>query len=641
MIATRCANRRVLIVDDNESIHDDYRRVLCPERRDEDVGVDALEAAIFGEPAAASADDNLFIITSALQGQDALALVEQSVATGEPFAMAFVDMRMPPGWDGVETIEHLWKADPSLQIVICSAHSDYQWQSVVKRLGRSEQLLFLRKPFDPAEVYQLALSLTQKWELAQHHVRQLRDANDGLHRELQERRRIEERLRHDALHDALTDLPNRAMLLDRIGHCIERMRRDPQTGCAVLFLDLDNLKLVNDSFGHRAGDALLIQVANRLNDETRGCDTLGRAVSGMAGRLGGDEFVVLLENAGDPATALKVAQRLQDVLRPPISIEDREVTVTASIGIAIGTTQHDADALLREADTAMYRAKLSGKAQCAIFDKQMHEAVLERLNIEADLRCAVDRGQMKVVYQPIVNLESGDLVGFESLQRWTHPQRGPVSPAVFIPIAEESGQIQRLGFWIIEEVCAQLAKWRKAYPAQADRYVSVNVSRRQMLDPQFADRVEAILREHEVHARNLHIEVTENAVMHGETRVIDALARLRAMGCRILMDDFGTGHSSLSCLHRFPIDVLKIDRAFVDTMGNNRDYAAVVQAIVALAHNLRVRVVAEGVETLNQVAQLQALECDFAQGYLFSKPVSGIDATTILAAGGCWARQAA
>lgn len=642
MIATRCANRRVLIVDDNESIHDDYRRVLCPERRDGDIDVDALEAAIFGEAAAGvEAENEPFVITSALQGQEALSLVQQSVAIGEPYAMAFVDMRMPPGWDGVETIEHLWQADPRLQVVICSAHSDYQWRDIVKRLGRSEQLLFLRKPFDPAEVYQLALSLTQKWDLAQHHVRELRTANDGLHRELQERMRIEERLRHDALHDALTNLPNRALLLNRISHCIERMKRDPQTGCAVLFLDLDNLKLVNDSFGHRAGDALLMQVAKRLNDETRGCDTLGRAVSGMAGRLGGDEFVVLLEDVGEPAAALKVAQRLQEVLRPSIALEDRDVTVTASIGIAIGTPQHDADALLREADTAMYRAKLSGKAQCALFDKQMHAAVLERLNVEADLRGAIERNQMKVVYQPIVHLESGELAGFESLLRWAHPDRGPVSPVVFIPIAEESGQIQRLGFWIIEQVCAQLAEWRQAYPKHADRYVSVNVSRRQMLDPQFADRVEAILREHRVEARNLHIEVTESAVMHGETRVIEALNRLRAMGCRILMDDFGTGHSSLSCLHRFPIDVLKIDRAFVDTMGNNRDYAAVVQAIVALAHNLRVRVVAEGVETLHQVAQLQALDCDFAQGYLFSKPVPANDATTILAAGGCWARKAA
>lgn len=643
-------NRRVLLVDDNESIHDDYRRILAPERRDDLASVDALEAAILGQAATndapvASERDSQFEVASALQGREALTLVQQAVTDERPFAVAFVDMRMPPGWDGVETIEHLWKADPSLQVVICSAHSDYQWHEVLKRLTASgcngDKLLFLRKPFDPAEVYQLALALSQKWELAQHHLRQLQQVNDSLHRELKERERAEARLRHDALHDALTDLPNRALLMNRIDHCLDHMKREPGVGCAALFLDLDNLKLVNDSLGHRAGDALLTEVARRLSAETRGCDTLGRPVAGMAGRLGGDEFVVLLENVGEPAAALKIAQRLQDVLRPPITLEGRDVFVTASIGIALGSAQHTADALLREADTAMYRAKLSGKAQCAIFDQHMHAAVLERLLLEADLRSALDRQELSVAYQPIVHLESGMLSGFESLLRWSHPSRGGVSPAVFIPIAEESGQIQRLGFWIIEQACRQLAQWRREFPAQNDVYVSVNVSRRQMLDPNFADRVEAILREFDVEARRLHIEVTENAVMHGEANVIEALSRLRRLGSRILMDDFGTGHSSLSCLHRFPIDVLKIDRAFVDTMSNNRDYAAVVQAIVGLAHNLRVRVVAEGVETAHQLAQLQSLDCDFAQGYLFSRPLPPAQASDVLRSGGCWARAAA
>lgn len=641
MTSAPAANRRVLIVDDNESIHDDYRRVLCPERSATDAGVDALEASIFGESNRASDAAVGFEITDALQGQEALALVEKSIADKLPFAVAFVDMRMPPGWDGVETIERLWAVDPSLHVVICSAHSDYQWHDIIRRLGRSDQLLFLRKPFDPAEVYQLALSLTQKWDLSQHHLRQMRVANESLHKELQERQRIEDRLRHEALHDALTELPNRALLLDRLGQCIERMRRDPQLGCAVLFLDLDNLKLVNDSFGHRAGDALLMEVARRLNTEVRSCDTLGRSISGIAGRLGGDEFIVVLENVVDAATALKVAQRLQEVLRDPIALESREVFISASIGIAIGTHEHTPDALLREADTAMYRAKLSGKAQCAIFDQHMHAAVLERLMVEADLRVAIDRDEMQVVYQPIVHLESGNLMGFESLLRWNHPTRGPVSPAVFIPIAEEAGQIQRLGFWIIERVCKQISMWNRQYPGFGDVYVSVNVSRRQLLEAQFAERVSALLHANGVEARNLHIEVTEGSVMHGDGRVIETLSRLRVMGCRILMDDFGTGHSSLSCLHRFPIDVLKIDRAFVETMNNNRDYAAVVQAIVALAHNLRVRVVAEGVETAQQVAQLQALDCDYAQGYLFSRPVAAEQASAIIASGGCWARAAA
>ena len=367
-------NRRVLIVDDNQSIHDDYTRVLCPVRNAGDL--DALEAAIFGGGPTTAVVTEGYELTHCLQGADAYQKVCEAFDRAEPFAVAFVDLRMPPGWDGVETIEKLWSRDPNLQVVICSAHSDYKLSDIVSRLGRSDQLLFLRKPFDPDEVQQLALALSQKWDLAQQHVKQLQSANEGLERELEAKCAVEVRLRHDATHDSLTTLPNRTLLLERLHHCVERLRRQPDQSCALLFLDLDNFKLINDSLGHDTGDKVLVEVSNRLLAAVRTCDTLARGVSALASRLGGDEFVVLLEDVGDAATAIRVAQRLREVVHAPMQIGERSVVVGASVGISVWSPGKSADILLREADTAMYQAKYSGKDRFALFDQNMHAAVL-------------------------------------------------------------------------------------------------------------------------------------------------------------------------------------------------------------------------------------------------------------------------
>jgi diguanylate cyclase (GGDEF)-like protein len=632
-------NRRVLIVDDNQSIHDDYTRVLCPLRNAGDL--DALEAAIFGGGPTTAVVTEGYELTHCLQGADAYQKVCEAFDHDEPFAVAFVDLRMPPGWDGVETIEKLWSRDPNIQVVICSAQSDYKLSDIVSRLGRSDQLLFLRKPFDPDEVQQLARALSQKWDLAQQHVKQLQSANEGLERELEAKCAVEVRLRHDATHDSLTTLPNRTLLLERLHHCVERLRRQPDQSCALLFLDLDNFKLINDSLGHDTGDKVLVEVSNRLLAAVRTCDTLARGVSALASRLGGDEFVVLLEDVGDAATAIRVAQRLREVVHAPMQIGERCVVVGASVGISVWSPGKSADILLREADTAMYQAKYSGKDRFALFDQNMHAAVLQRLTVEADLRRAIERQEFFVEYQPIVCLESGRIAGFEALLRWNHPTKGRVAPDNFIPVAEESGQIQKIGLWVIGQVARDLRQWREQEPAAEKIYVSVNVSRLQILDEQFSDNLFDMLTSHGVDATSVHVEVTENAVMGATATIVRTLDRLRQLGCKILMDDFGTGHSSLSCLHRFPIDVLKIDRAFADTLGSSRDYAAVVQAIVTLAHNLNVRVVAEGVETPQHMVQLQALDCDFAQGYHFSKPIPAALALSLISDGPRWIPRAA
>jgi diguanylate cyclase (GGDEF)-like protein len=625
-------NRRVLTVDDNTSIHEDYRRALCQSQPDPGIG--ALEASIFGAPAKAGPRAmESFEVDQALQGKEALEKLRSALDSGKPYAVVFVDMRMPPGWDGVETIEHLWQADPSVLVVICSAYSDYEWSDVLSRLPRRDQLLLLRKPFDATEVWQMAESLCHRWAIAQLQVKALEGANEQLSLELHERERAEERLRHVALHDQLTSLPNRALLLDRLGQCIERQQRHPAEVSAVMYLDLDNFKIVNDSLGHRAGDAVLIEAARRLAEVVRTTDTVGRPMDSLAARLGGDEFVVLLQDVSNASEALRTADRVLQALSAPYVHEGRELSLSASIGIAIaGGNGQTPEELLRDADTAMYQAKYSGKGRCALFDAPMHTAVLNRMNLEADLRGAAARGELAVVYQPIVNIESGAIEGFEALLRWNHPTLGSVPPDAFIPIAEESGIINAISGWTLNIVSQTLQGWRRDFPIAAGIYVSVNVSRRQLADPGLPGSIASVVERWGLLPKDVAFEITESAVMQHQEAAMGILTDLRARGFKIMMDDFGTGYSSLSCLHRFPIDVLKIDRAFVQTHQSNRDYAAVVHSIITLAHNLGSVVIAEGVETPEHLAQLQALECDLAQGYLFSRPVPASEIEAMLRA---------
>ncbi len=454
-----------------------------------------------------------------------------------------------------------------------------------------------------------------------------RQRRHGAMLDITARKVLEGRLLHQAFHDALTGLPNRALFLDRVAQALARGVRDG-TGVGVLLLDLDGFKHVNDSLGHDAGDRLLVAFAGRLP----GCclrpgDTLAR--------LGGDEFVVLLEGLTDPDAATRLAAHITacPALWAPYPLEGREVSVHASVGVAVGHGgQADPGGLLRDADTALYRAKAAGKGDYAVFDPAMNAAAVARLVLEADLRHAVERGELTLAYQPLVALADGRVRRAEALVRWTHPVRGPVAPATFIPLAEETGLIRALGRWVLAEACRQAAAWRRTFGDRAP-VVCVNLSAREFGDPDLAAAAARALRDAALAPAGLELEITEGVLMGDAPGTLATLWQLRDLGVGLAVDDFGTGYSSLAYLKRFPVDTLKIDKAFVDGLGTDTEDTAIVGAIVGLAHALGLVVVAEGVETAAQAAGLRALGCNLAQGYHFAWPLSATDLAALLAAG--------
>ncbi len=454
-------------------------------------------------------------------------------------------------------------------------------------------------------------------------------SNQQLVEEIAQRRRAEERLEYDATHDALTGLPNRSLFVARLAAAVERSRGDPAFVFAVLFLDFDRFKLINDSLGHHMGDRFLCECAMRL-----GKWAAAQSDDGMesdVARLGGDEFVVHLKGVNDPAALPAKVEQLRELLAQPYLLEDREVFATASIGMTVGNPgDGDADQVLRDADIALYRAKARGRDCHVTYDQAMHEEVRMSLDLVNDLRRAVERKQLQLHYQPIVSLHTCELKGFEALLRWEHPVYGWISPVKFIPLAEDTGLIVSIGDWVLQEAARQLNEWRHTISRANDIYVSVNVSKRQLLQRDFPERVAATLAQYELPLKSLKIEVTESVVLEATELFREVLDRLKMIGVDLMMDDFGTGNSSLSRLHEFPIDILKIDRAFLQTMTTSRQLMAITTAVVQLAHNLDLQIVCEGVEDEDQVAVLLALDCDSAQGYLFSKPLPVAKATECL-----------
>jgi diguanylate cyclase (GGDEF)-like protein/PAS domain S-box-containing protein len=750
-------HRRILVVDDNPEIHKDLRKILCPESSG--ASLDALEAEIFGAGPAPSAEG--YSLESAFQGQEALECVRRAVADGRPFALAFVDMRMPPGWDGLETIAHLWRADPDLQVVICTAYTEHSREEIVARTGRTDRLVILKKPFHAAEIEQLACAMTEKWratrqarlklhdledavrartaEIAAANARlreqveeleemrralerseeryalAARGANDGLwdwdlvtgtiyfserwkaivglepredgdtldawlqrihpndvaafqgairehaegrrdhleneHRvrtrggaykwvlcrgmavrdapgkpcrmagsisDISSRKETEEQLRRGAYYDRLTGLPNRALLRE----CIERAIAERRGGggrFAVLFLDFDRFKLVNDSMGHMAGDQLLIGIAARLSQCAARCRPPREHT---IARLGGDEFVVLLRSAGSESEVRSFAATLQTDFQAPFEVQGNEVHLGASVGIAMDDGAYATpDEVLRDADTAMYHAKAHGGSRDVVFSAAMRESAVARLRLENDLRRAIQRGEIRVVYQPIVSLKTGATTGLEALARWEHPDHGGISPERFIPIAEETGLILPLGEHVLQTACRDLRSLRSQNPAWRDLRVSVNMSARQFAQPGLIDTVLRAASDSGLDSRNLSLEVTETAVMDDFAAAAATIRRLRDQGIGMYMDDFGTGYSSLSCLKSLPLSGIKLDRYFVAQLEAGTAIPAIIHAVVTLASHLRLGVIAEGIETRDQLASLLALECDEGQGYLFGRPM--------------------
>ena len=466
----------------------------------------------------------------------------------------------------------------------------------------------------------------------------------AIQRDVTSQKQAEAHLHHIAFHDALTSLPNRAFFMNQLRNCIERVQECPDYLFAVLFLDLDRFKVINDSLGHKAGDKMLVAIADRLKAVVRPGDTVAR--------VGGDEFAILLENLTDIGDVSLITNRLQAELREPLELEGQEVLTTASIGIAVSMLWYDCpEDILRDADIAMYRAKSLGKARSVVFQKTMHRHAVNRLQLETDLRQAIPRQELRLYYQPIVSLATGEITGFEALVRWQHPTRGMVSPSEFIPVAEETGLILPIGEWVLREACVTAKAWQLAFPKQDPLTISVNLSGRQFVQPDLTEKIDQILRETGIERQSLKLEITESAIMeNAESSVGEAsdespsaiLEHLRLLGVQLGIDDFGTGYSSLSRLYRFPINTLKIDQSFIKRMDSSSQEkqstspCKIVRAIVTLAHNLGLDVTAEGIETPEQLAGLRELGCESGQGYLFSKPVDAESAEALIAAQPRW-----
>lgn len=446
----------------------------------------------------------------------------------------------------------------------------------------------------------------------------------GSQTDITERKRVEEQLLHDALHDGLTNLPNRALFMNRLKHAVESAQRRKDYLFAVLFLDLDRFKVINDSLGHIVGDQLLSLIAQRLQTSVRTIDTVAR--------LSGDEFAILLEDVTGVNDVTYVAERIQAALAQPFALEGHEVFATVSIGIALSdVSHHSAEDLLRDADTAMYRAKALGRSRYELFNPGMHTRVVALLHLENDLRRAVERQEFLLHYQPIISLANQRLIGFEALIRWQHPQRGLVPPAEFIPVAEETGLIIPIGQWVLQEACRQTQIWQTQYPRNPLLMISVNLSGRQFSEPNLIGQIEQVLQETHLPAHCLKLEITESVIMENAESARTMLLQLKALGVNLSIDDFGTGYSSLNYLHRFPLDTLKIDRSFISQIDSDGEQLEIVHTIVTLAWNLGMDVIAEGVETAKQLAQLKALKCEYGQGFFFSKPMDTTAATALLA----------
>lgn len=736
---------RILVIDDNPSIHEDFRKILVSDINVQNDALTKLDDKIFSDDSdtrdAKLATENVsqestrFDVEFAIQGQEGLELVKKSVEINKPFSLMFVDIRMPPGWDGIETIQKIWKVDPWIQTVICTAYSDYSWVDMVKFLGTKDNLIILKKPFDVIEVRQLAAALTKKWQLnneVKMHVENLEEAiqertadldkslillratldstADGIlvvntegeitdynkkflemwnipseilrlenmkeftslivpdlrdpdsflskmeyldknidiesldeinfkndkhflryskpykvqdkiigrvwsFRDVTEINKLHETLLYQATHDKLTRLPNRRLLVDRIKQNLAISKRH-NCIAAVLLFDIDRFKIINDSLGHTAGDFALRLIAARVTGVLREIDTLAR--------LGGDEFVVTASDIENEAQLEIIANKILDVVKKPLKINNYEFFLTASIGISVypkdGITVND---LLQKADSAMYRVKKHGKNSFKFSDKNESLRTFQLLSLENDLRKAIEDNELVLHYQPLVEMSSGNIVGVEALIRWNHPTLGLLMPDAFLPIAEESGLILPIGEWILREACSQNKRWQaeKISPLK----MAINVSSSQIKLPKFDELIANILKETQLDPKYLELELTETVLIDNNEfnneLMLQLLNKIKILGVGLVIDDFGTGYSSLRYINRFPFNKLKIDKVFVQDLGTNEDNNNLVQSIIAMSANLKLEVVAEGVETKEQFAYLEDKKCDQAQGCLLSEPI--------------------
>lgn len=731
-------SKRILLVDDNAAIHEDFCKVLAIQAVDP--ALDNIESAIFGKQSVVNNDqEQQFNIDSAYQGQEALEKVRQALSNGQPYALAFVDIRMPPGWNGVETIQHIWGVDPNIQMVICTAHSDFSFEEISQQLKSSDNLLILKKPFDSMEIRQTALTLTTKWELRrqvkfqmdnlQNLVKertmdleksysllkttlesiqegiiavdrdekmvtynkrfievwaiseelvkskksaeifkmlseQLEDAelfirmmnrllkqpeNEStkewklktnkvlefyahpqyLHnqiigmvysfRDVTERKHLEDQLLYQATHDALTGLPNRVFLADRIKQAIAHAKRYGLY-VGVLLFDLDNFKQINDSLGHNAGDLLLQLIAKKLMAGVREADTVTR--------LGGDEFVVVLVSQTRTENLITLATKLLEIFSTPFLIGEHEFVVTTSIGISVYPKDgQDSETLLKNADAALYRAKESGRHTFLFYEAEFNENMLQRSVLTSALRYALEKNEFIIHYQPLVELNSNKIIGLEALLRWQHPTYGLILPQTFIPLAEETGLIIPIGTWVLKTACIQHQFWQKTRPGLR---LSVNISPNQFRQKNFLEVIRSTLKETKFDPHLLELEITESLILSNVGDTIQQMKELKKLGVNLAVDDFGTGYSSLGYLKYFPFDKVKIDKSFIDEISSSKADNCIVEAIINMTNKLGLDVLAEGVETEEQIQYLQTHHGEQVQGYYYSKPLDEESCTAFL-----------
>ncbi|MCP1467553.1 MULTISPECIES: bifunctional diguanylate cyclase/phosphodiesterase [unclassified Pseudomonas] len=609
------ANRRILIVDDVTSIHLDFRKILCADA-DAEPSLDTLEQTLFGTTTVAR---QAFILDSAYQGQEALDLVNRALATNTPYAMAFIDMRMPPGWDGLQTIEQLWNVDPNLQIALCTAYSDYSFEAIEARLKYNDQLLILKKPFDHLEIRQMASALTWKWQLAQDAALKV----IGLERTIEERVQELLKVSHLLQYDALTELPNSTLLGDRLTQAIALGRRH-DTQLAVMFIGLDRFKRINNALGYPVGDEVLQQVSQSLVAAVRESDSVFR--------YGSDEFVILLNDVQHPQQTQHIAQKVLQAISVTRHVAGHDLSVTASLGISIYPNDSStAVELIKHAETAMHTTKERGPDDLSFYTEDMNLRARHQQNLESAIRQALEHDEFALHYQPKLDLKTGRILGAEALIRWFQPRSGWVHPADFIPVAEDSGLIVPLTQWVLRHACEQAQAWRAM--GLAPLRISVNISAIDFRQREFVDNLAAILKQTGLPPNQLELEITESVLMQNVDDTVDILNRIKAMGVRLALDDFGTGYSSLSYLRRFPIDVLKIDQSFVRGLHENSQDAQLISAIIGMGKSLELNIIAEGVETVEQLDFLRAQHCEEGQGFLFSKAVPAKDFAQLLQVG--------
>jgi diguanylate cyclase (GGDEF)-like protein/PAS domain S-box-containing protein len=733
-------NRRVLFVDDMPSIHEDFRKILCPAVAT--IDLDADEALLFGVQTAATS--LRFEMDSAYQGAEALDKVQASIGKGAPYAMAFIDMRMPPGWDGVETVERLWQVDPRLQIVFCTAYSDYSWKEILQRLDVRDRLLILKKPFDPIEVYQFASALTTKWQMTEQaafkmerlehaveeRTRELSNANiivqnspvvlyrlrgepsfpliyvshnitklghdpksllassnwaeqliypedlakvgeamtsilnkdadgasiefrlrtgdgtlrwvenryvpvrdkegrlievEGIVIDVTERKAAEEKIILLARTDALTGLANRATFTERLSQSFAAAQRGANP-FAILYLDLDKFKPVNDTFGHPIGDLLLQQVAQRLKGCTRETD--------LVARLGGDEFAILQGEMRAPVNAGTLAAKIQSALALPFRINGNEVNISVSIGIsAYAPDSAGADAMLVQADLALYRSKDQGRNQYHFHSDDLDREVLDRFTLGGEIKRAIEQNEFELQYQPQVELSSQNIVGMEALIRWNHPTRGLLAPGLFIPIAEKTGTIVALGHWVLDQACRQMSLWRKEKLALS--VIAVNLSLFQLKSGQELVRdVTETIAKWGIAPSDLEFDVTEATLAQLTWTQNPILPQLRELGVKIAIDDFGSEYSSFDYVRAYRVNHLKVAQSFINRSTTDPESAATIRAIVNFARDIGIVVIAQGVETEQQRDLLTLTDITTqAQGFHFSKAVGAERASEMLRRG--------